>query len=58
MFMAVFMSHHPIEPDVRPARGARVHLMLTCLCDAFYPEVGIAAQYSFKTFEGILPIIL
>lgn len=41
--MAVFMSHHPIEPDVKPARGARLHLMLTCLCDAFYPEVGIAA---------------
>jgi len=32
-----------IEPTVKPAQGEPVHLMLTCLCDAFYPAVGMAA---------------
>jgi L-lactate dehydrogenase complex protein LldE len=33
---------HATVPGPLPAKGARVHLMATCLCDAFYPEVGLA----------------
>lgn len=29
-------------PQTPPVQGQTVHLMLTCLCDAFFPEVGIA----------------
>src|SRR5262245_25936933 len=36
---------------LRPATDHRqVHLMLTCLCDAFYPEVGHAAVHCLEFF--------
>ncbi len=31
-----------LHPNAKPEKGSRVHLMLTCLCDAFYPQAGIA----------------
>lgn len=37
------MSHESVHPVIKPSRGTPVHLMLTCLCDAFYPNVGMAA---------------
>jgi len=37
------MSTESIKPTARQKPGGAVHLMLTCLCDAFYPEVGMAA---------------
>lgn len=39
----IAVSSDSIIATVRAPVGAQVHLMLTCLCDAFYPEVGLAA---------------
>ncbi len=38
-----WMTCTPVVPKAKPPKGGCVHLLLTCLCDAFYPEVGIAA---------------
>ncbi|MBN1516953.1 (Fe-S)-binding protein [Candidatus Sumerlaeota bacterium] len=32
-----------IQPEVKPEKGMRAELMVTCLADAFYPAVGLAA---------------
>jgi L-lactate dehydrogenase complex protein LldE len=39
-----------ILPTSYPKKGDSVHLMLTCLCDAFYPEVG---QATVKCLEAL-----
>ncbi|MFH0795297.1 MAG: (Fe-S)-binding protein [bacterium] len=37
------MNCETITPTASAKKGEEVHLMLTCLCDAFYPEVGLSA---------------
>lgn len=37
------MNHASVLPTARPVRGTPVHLMVTCLCDAFYANAAMAA---------------